>query len=269
MNSPSSQVSNADNGVAAPQEEPTAMQGGLSFTATAAALRRTESRQDDDPLDATATLTTTVLLDTPTPTIQSPLERTAAPTPMPLIRVQDGFVQRDGAVTYAFVARNPNPAQSLRDTKYQVAAYDANGVVLGISGDTINEIGPGQELGIVNSMQIAAQVEVSRIEVQLRDGQVFEQPSFLAELTVTNPAFIPGDQTSVTGTVNNGRDRDVERVTVFAITYNGQRIVGGGSASVAFVPANGQAPVSIPVVTSDEVTHAGFWVVLSTTTTEP
>ncbi|WP_124681814.1 hypothetical protein [Candidatus Viridilinea mediisalina] len=206
---------------------------------------------------------------TATPTIEGPVALTSTPTPALPQVLTSGFGQVAGTVNYAFIVSNTNPDQLFQEVRYRIAAYDSTGIVLSTHDGTIAQIGANQEIGIVGSITLNAELTVSRIDVDVFRARAIGVTDGVAPLleglTVVEPALVPGDQPSLTGIVRNALDRDFEGVTIYGIAYNErEEIIGGGRGSVSFIAAHGQAPVSMPVVMSGEVAKVAFWPVLST-----
>jgi hypothetical protein len=197
----------------------------------------------------------------PTPTLALPPTRVPTAVPAQLRLIEQGFGQNQTLMSYAFVVSNPNPELLAQAVRYQVAAYDASGVVLATDSETIAQIGPGQEQGIARELSLAPGLSVARIDVLLRPSQFVRSPP-IQSLTVSNPAFVIGTPPNATGIVNNTFARDLIDVTVFAIAYDEGGIIGGGSSVVPFIPAQAQAAVSVPIATSLEATRIAFWVEL-------
>ncbi len=204
----------------------------------------------------------------PTPTLAPPPTRVPTPVPAQLLLVEQGFGQSQTEMSYAFVINNPNPDLLAQTVRYQVAAYDASGVVLATDTDTIAQIGPGQELGVAKALTLAPNLVVDRIDVLLRPGQFVRSPA-LQNLSVSNNAFVVGDPPNATGIITNSFDRDLIDVNVIGIVYDEGGIIGGGNSIVPFVPAQGQAAVSVPVATSLTATRVAFWVILVSAPTSP
>ncbi|MCS6881944.1 MAG: hypothetical protein RMK84_06750 [Oscillochloridaceae bacterium] len=201
-------------------------------------------------------------LPTPSPTPVQPPTREPTPAPNPLTVVSQGFGQRAGTASYAFVVSNPNPNLLAQNVRYQVAAFNADGVVLLADTDSIAQIGPGQRMGVAKQVNLPANLTVSRIEVLIRPGQFVQAPP-LQELPVSNVAFIQGDPPSITGILSNPLNRDLANIRVVGIAYDDVGIIGGGAIEVPFAPARGQAPISIPVSTSQTATRVEFFAQVS------
>lgn len=234
-----------------------------SSTVTAARVTQEapSSTATASPEPATATATLEPTLPPLTPTLAPPPTRAPTPRPVALRVVDQGFGQTAGRMSYAFVVNNPNPDLLAQSVRYQVAVYDPAGVVIATDNDIIMAIGPGQELGVAKDLSIAGELAVARIEILLRPGQFVRSPP-LQTLSVTNGAIIGSGQPSVTGIVSNTFNRDLIEVKVIGIIYDDTGIIGGGSSVLPFVPAQGQAAVSIPVVTGQSATRVAFWVEL-------
>lgn len=202
-------------------------------------------------------------LPLPSPTPFQPPTREPTPAPDPLTVVAQGFGQRGGSASYAFVVSNPNPNLLAQSVRYQVAAYNAEGIVLLTDTDTIAQIGPGQRMGAAKQVTLPLNLTITRIEVLIRPGQFVQAPP-LQELPVSNAAFIQGDPPNITGILSNPLNRDLANLKVVGIAYDDVGIIGGGAIEVPFAPARGQAPLSIPVSTSQLATRVEFFAQVST-----
>ncbi len=199
----------------------------------------------------------------PTPTPLQPPTREPTPAPNPLMIVAQGFGQRAGTASYAFVVSNPNPKLLAQNVRYQVAAYNAEGIVLLTDTDTIPQIGPGQRMGAAKQVTLPSSLTITRIEVLIRPGQFVQAPP-LQELPVSNAAFIQGDPPNITAILSNPLNRDLANLKVVGIAYDDVGIIGGGTVDLPFAPARGQAPISIPVSTSQVATRVEFFAQVST-----
>lgn len=195
---------------------------------------------------------------TASPTPFQPPTREPTPVPASIVIVAQGFGQRPAKVSYGFVVENPNPNLMAQNIRYQVAAYDAAGTVLLTDSDTITQVGPGQQMGVGKELSLASNLVVTRIDVLIRPGQFVQSPP-LQLLEVSNAAFVDGEPPNVTGVLTNPLARDLADLTIVGIAYDDVGIVGGGTAVLPFAPAGGQAPVSVPVVTSQQVTRIQFF----------
>jgi|YNPBryunderm2012_1023409.scaffolds.fasta_scaffold31247_1 hypothetical protein len=213
---------------------------------------------------ATATLVPSPqpTLPPPSPTPFQPPTQEPTPDPDPLTVVAQGFGQRGGSASYAFVVSNPNPNLLAQNVRYQVAAYNAEGIVLLTDTDTIAQIGPGQRMGVARQITLPLNLTITRIEVLVRPGQFVQAPP-LQELPVSNVAFIQSDPPIVTAVLSNPLNRDLANLRVVGIAYDDVGIIGGGAIEVPFAPAQGQAPMSIPINTSQVATRVEFFAQVS------
>ncbi|NTU78201.1 MAG: hypothetical protein HGA45_02160 [Chloroflexales bacterium] len=191
----------------------------------------------------------------PTATVAAPPTATPAlpPSPVPTAApaavrvVAQGFAQAEANVTYAFTIQNPNPDLIARDTRYQIVAYDGSGIVLRTDSGLIAIIGAGQQTGVVGELTLSAGRQVARIEVVLGRG-LFVQAVPLPPISAENVAIVPGEIPVVTGILRSPYQQDLEDLAVVAILYDaGGSIIGGGSATVPFLPGLGQAAAEVPV----------------------
>lgn len=268
----------ADSPPAAVASQPPAATAASAPTAAVVAPAPTATMEPPTAAPASATVTpppTAAATATPTataspeptappasPTPFQPPTREPTPVPAALVIVNQGFGQRLGALSYAFVIENPNPALLAQDIRYQVAAYDAAGIVLSTDTDTIAAVGPGQRMGMAKQLPISQNLVVARVEVILRPTQFIQAPP-LQLLEISNAAFVDGEPPNLTGILRNPLARDLADLDVIGIAYDDFGIIGGGATILPFVPSNGQAPVGIPVVTSQQATRVEFFAAVS------
>jgi hypothetical protein len=224
-----------------------------SATPTAPPASPTASPPRATPtLSPTSTITPTVepTLAPPTATPFIPPTPTATPAPLPIALAEQGFSQLPEVLSYAFVLNNPNPDLAVQQTRFQVAAYDASGIVVKTASGEITLIGPGQQAAVAGTLEIPANFQISRFEVLLREGLFIRSsppPLFLIE----NLALVPGENPIITGILRNPFERDLEEVPLVGIVYDDSgAIIGGGNGSVLFLPALGQVPVEVPITTA-------------------
>ena len=198
---------------------------------------------------------------TPTPSMTPTPTPTATPTPETLHVVATGFAQSSGVLAYAFTVINPNPNLMVRDTRYQMVAYDAGGIVIKTGTGTIGLLGPSGQTGVAAFLQLADGDgrRAVRVEVIIGGG-LFLQPTDLLPITSENLAFVPGDKPLATGLLRNPYSRDLQDLPVAAILYAADdTIIGGGSATVPFILAGGQAAAEVPVLASGEPTRVEIY----------
>jgi hypothetical protein len=176
--------------------------------------------------------------------------REPTPTPVSITLVQQGFGQVNTSASYAFVVSNPNQSLLAMNGHYQVALFDSSGTVIATANDTLPLIGPQQQVGVAEDVSIPGGVQVSRIEVQIREGSYVEGTQ-LQQLPVENIALFTDNQKSkITAQIRNPNRDDIINLPVICIAYDGTGIIGGGRTLVPFIPAQGQAPVEFAITTS-------------------
>jgi hypothetical protein len=184
----------------------------------------------------------------PTPTVPPP---TPTPAPQNLTIVAHGFGQDERSVGYAFIVENPNSGLAVVNSRYQVAAYDASGIVLTTDSGYIPIVLPGERLGIASDFYLNEGQVVDRVEVQVRTGD-FEPLDVTSLFTTENVAYIADEYfPKVTGVVVSSATRDLESIRISAVAYDeAGNIIGGGFAYLDFVPAGGRAAVEASITTS-------------------
>jgi hypothetical protein len=207
--------------------------------------------------------------ETPTatapPTLTPVLLPTRAPTPEPIgvTLVAQGFGQLSTSVSYAFVVGNPNQELLSQQSRYQVAIFDGNGIVVATDADVLPPIGPQQQVAIAKIISVPDGVQAGRIDVQIRNGSFVTSPQ-LPQLPVDNPAFLlnNGDP-KITGIIRNPFAKDLLNVPAVGIAYDDSGIIGGGQAVIPFISANNQSPVEIAIATSRTPTRIEIYPLLS------
>ena len=181
---------------------------------------------------------------------------TATPTPKPeaIQLVAQGFGQDDRDLGFAFLVENPNVGFAIERSQYQVAAYDDAGTVLKTDSGYIKLIVPSQTLGVAGTMWLDEGVTVSKVEVQLRQGDTVASdpiPSFEVESTIYYAGEYSDD---ATGIISSPYNRDLTNIRVSAVVYNeGGEIVGGGFTYLNFILANSSAGVDVRITNSGNV----------------
>ena len=195
--------------------------------------------------------------DSPTPTKQSPTsvpQKTATPAPQSPILSGKGLGQERQSVAYAFEIENPNPGLAVESSQYQVAVYDKAGTILESDSGYIELLLPGQKFGVAGTTYLDSADQIAdHIEVQVKPGEYVasEAQSGFGTDMVT---YEMGTYSSkVTGIIQSPYKQDASDVKAYALAYDAEgALIGGGYTFVNFVPAEGQAPVEISVVTSGE-----------------
>lgn len=195
-----------------------------------------------------------------------PTEPPPSPAPEPeALRLEaQGFGQDGRNLGYAFIVENPNPGLSVESSQYQLAAYDANGTVVETDSGYIELLLPGQKLGIGGTLYLDEGVTVSKIEVQLSEGEAVPSDP-LPTFTVDAVSHTPGQFSShVTGVVTSPYKRAIENVRVSAVIYSASgEIIGGGSSFLNFVPAHGSSGVDVLVASAPDVASVELYPAIS------
>lgn len=162
-----------------------------------------------------------------------------------------GFTQLDGGefdtpgVTYGVVIAN-NGTGIASDAQAQISFEDADGVVVDTREEYLNAVLPGSSVALGDFVYDATGVET--MTVQILPGTTEELESEPANFTVsdvtTREQEFGGYKT--TATVASPFTRDLEELQAVAIYRDDAGdIVGGAYTFLNFVPAGGEAAVSI------------------------
>ena len=238
-----------------------ALTGGEPSEETVESTESAETQAVEEP-----TLTPTIIQEAtavPKPTEAIPTEEptaepteppaTKAATPKSILLVDQGFGQDGSEIGYAFLVENPNPGQAVEGSEYQLAALDAEGVILETDSGFIELILPGQTLGVGGSLFLDEGLTVESIEVQLNPGQTVDAedaPGFEA----ASVRYFPDEfGSTATGVVTNPYPEVQEDVLVSAVAYNAAgEIVGGGYTYLNFINAGTASGVEVFVTTEDK-----------------
>jgi len=165
-----------------------------------------------------------------------------------LVLSKQGFGQDGEELGYGFLVENPNQNFLVESTMYHVTAYADDGSVQDVVEGYLNTLLPSQILGIGEDMYLDQGVIVSKMDIQIKQGNFTESkaiPSFTAE----NVTFLPDQYFSkVTGEIVSPYNKDVTNLRVNALAYNeAGEIIGSGYTYLDFVPANSRSAVSVSV----------------------
>jgi hypothetical protein len=181
---------------------------------------------------------------------------TTSPDADPLGIVAEGFGPSayENELGWGFIVENPNENLAAETTAYQVTAYSADGIVLGVYSSYISLLLPGERLGFGGSFYLPAGTTASRLEFDVL-GRYFSETALRADfLTTSNVTFVADEfSPRVTGTIQNGLDRELADVEVYAIAYNASgQIIGGGFTFVDQIAAEGQADADVTIAVDEE-----------------
>jgi hypothetical protein len=198
---------------------------------------------------------TAVIEGLPTPTTVP----TKPPTPEPVHIVAQGFGRDGRSLGYAFVLENPNPQLAIENSQYQVAVYDADGVVVEMDSDYVELLLPGRRFGIAGTVFLDQGITVSKIEVQLSEG-AHVASSQIPTFAIDSISYHRGEYTSrATGVVKNPHDREVTDLYVSAVAYDaGGEVIGGGFTYLNFVLANGATGVKVNITSAPDAEVASI-----------
>ena len=151
---------------------------------------------------------------------------------------------------YALLIQNPNQDFAVQGTQYHVTAYGEDGSVLATDDGRVETLLPGQTLGVAGAISLDTPERVARAEAYLLPGPLQMSgpaPGFIVENVANRGDGSPNPR--VTGQVVNPYGRDVADVRVSAVAYDAAGdIIGGGYTFLDLAPANGRAPVEVPLV---------------------
>lgn len=168
--------------------------------------------------------------------------------------VDSGYGQDGASVGVGFMVQNTDTNSAVESTRYIATAYDAEGYVLASSSGYIDLLFPEQIIADQADLYLPTGKTPDRIEVQFLSGESVAAPTSGYPFSVENVNFVTdGYFPKVTGTVNSSLSTDVEYVNVIAIAFDAEgKIIGSGSTSLEFIPANGQAAVEV-LITCGEI----------------
>jgi hypothetical protein len=163
-----------------------------------------------------------------------------------LVILKQGYGQVGTNIGIGMIFENPNQGYAVENSMYHITSYSDDGSILGVSDGYINLLLPAQTLGVADSQYLDEGMLVTRIDIQVKEGNYTESNTVLT-FTSENLTFIP-DQYSpqVTGEIVNPYDKEITNIRVDAIAYNeAGDIIGSGYTYLDFIPANSKAAVSV------------------------
>lgn len=156
-----------------------------------------------------------------------------------LIIADFGFGQFEDRLGYGFLVQNTNQNAAIVNSEYQVAVYDANGVVLETDTGYLDYIFPNQSTGVGGEVYLDEGALVDRIEIQLSDGDA-ETTEIMDTITVAKEDFTRDDySTYAVAELTSPYDRRANNIRISAIYFDeNSKIVGGGYSYVTFLEGN-------------------------------
>ncbi len=172
----------------------------------------------------------------------------------PLILKDLGFGQVEDQIGFGFLVENPNPDHAVRHTKYDITAYDEDGVVTGTSTSYIAALQPNQTVGIGDRLRVEEGKTVARLDVHLTDGYP-DDPLPPQAIEVRDLAYTQGAPFSILSAIlTNPTQENFTTLRVSALLYDrAGAIIGGGFTYLNFINADSSAGVRILVTASDDV----------------
>ncbi|MFN8523210.1 MAG: hypothetical protein U0821_08915 [Chloroflexota bacterium] len=184
----------------------------------------------------------------------------AAPVPAPplpavepgLRVVKIGYGQTTGAlgaVGYGLIVDNTT-GKPLYRSLIRLAFFDSAGTMIRTTSPTVELIYPGQRLGLAGTIYVDDGVRVVRVEPSVTLGRAVEAPPFPFS-TADVGLRTEFSSTVAAGIVKNASSVEVKDIAVSGIAYDSAgNIIGGGSSSLSFIPANGQAAAKVTLRSS-------------------
>lgn len=249
---------------------------GLSILALAgASLACGSSRADElasalPPTEASGAEPTQPKTPKPTEPRSTPRPtQTKAPTEPPATATEpvqglelgaQGFGQDDRQLGYGFLVTNPNTGVAIERTQYQVAAYDAEGVVLETDSGYIDVVFPGQTVGIGGTMFLDEGVTVAKIEAQVSEGDA-EASDLTTTFEVSQVAHAKGDYfETARGVIGNPFTQDVSQLRVSAVAFDASgAVIGGGFSFLNFVQAGTTTGVEFSMNSAGDVARVELY----------
>lgn len=185
--------------------------------------------------------------------------------------VEYGFTQLDGGeygspgVTYGVVFAN-NGTAIASGAQAQITFEDADGVVVDTVEEYLDAVLPGSSVALGDFVYDATDVEMMTVQVLPGTTEELEgEPAnFAVSGVATREEEFGGFKT--TATVSSPFTRDLEDLKAVAVYRDDAgQIVGGAYTFLGFVPAGGEAAVSIDDITSGLSTPASTEVYIGIT----
>jgi hypothetical protein len=182
----------------------------------------------------------------------------------PPVLVARGFGQNGQRAGFAFLVLNPNPGFSFESAEYHATAYSADGGVLAVDEGYIEVVLPNQQIGIAGSLSLPTGAQLSALDVQINATR-FKKSEPLPSFKTDKVTYLPDkNYPKVSGVIISPYTKDVKTLRANAVAYNvAGGIIGGGYTYVDFVPASGQAAVSISVIIAGDPAKVEIYPILS------
>jgi hypothetical protein len=177
-----------------------------------------------------------------------------------LVLLEYGFGEGDFGLGFGLILENPNDNYSIRRSNYHVAAFAADGSVLGMDQGYIAMLFPGQTLGVGGDLFTKGDMPVDMVVAKIKAGDYVSSES-VPFFTSDNVAFQEGSyKPQVTGLILSPYNTDIKDVRVSAILFDADgNIVGGGYTVLDYISGNGQAAVELFVSSSGTPARAELY----------
>jgi hypothetical protein len=162
---------------------------------------------------------------------------------------------------YTAIFENKSQEKVYLGLEYSFALYAEDGSVLTACEGDINTLFPNDQIAVLGSMELPANAQVARADVQFNYPENYYQlnPDNKALKLTANPLTASSEVTiteeeeddyyTFTGTISNSLDEDVEGVNVIAVAYDDQgKVIGSSSTYVSVLSAKSSAKVEIKLM---------------------
>ena len=189
-----------------------------------------------------------------------------------------GVEPDQSALGWAALITNPTPETTVTFGQFHVSFYDEDGRPLDGDGGWIYYAPPGDTRAIgSNSSYVLTGTVPTTMEIALAPGWIsdteefdwftdrfiVEDLAYQEQPTVDRP-FSPHEVTAV---IRNPYDEDIEPLDAIAVLYDEEgNIIGGGTTSLSFLPAQGESPIAVGVAASATPAMVELYIYPSTST---
>lgn len=135
----------------------------------------------------------------------------------------------------------------LLNSKYVVKAYSSTGTLLASQEGLIDVVYPGEIQARTVELEYSGSQKISKAVVSIEQGFSAVPPLPDNPVTAEKARYYNGqNEDYVTAVIHNAIDQTIENVPAVAVGYDANgNIIGGGSALIQFVPAQGKTGVMI------------------------
>lgn len=157
--------------------------------------------------------------------------------------IRSGGATRGRTVRWAAVVENPNPGAALVDLRFD-AEVRAGDTIVETDTAYLDCLAPGAHTGLTGIAFLSEGVQAEAVRVRVREWEF--RP--LSEPGFEDVRFVPGRFSDrVAGLLRNTYPRELTDLSVIAVCYAGEAIIGGGTDYLQRVPAGGAVVLDIGV----------------------